>query len=489
MAKSQYDQPLFYRIGKVLFYILLAIAIVILSVVSFHTIYFNNKGVPPKVFGYTVMVSESNSLKATVNSGDALLIKEVPMSSLKEGDIITVKASYNKIGLPVLDTQVFEEFVKVDDKEGMKTRTNEGVVDAVRYESDLIGLVVAEDGTWGKVITFLKSPEGIIVCVAIPLLLLLVIQIINFIVLSAPGSKKNATTGRPVWDVDPAYLYSSTAANDRLKSGSVYNTYTIDKSKIHQPMEHETAPVAEKDEDVKPTAPQAAEIKAPIPAPAPVQEKKEEKLPPLTFNIKAEPENVPLETVTRPIESHIPTNSRPVQNINADNAVAQNPLSAPVNVNVNFVEPEPPKAEPPKEEIPLEIKEETKAEEFKPAETFEKPVSYSNASVKIAEVSPEASQRAARGDEIAVTGTLGNPEFSANVKTAGKDRFSIEGIDVKVRPDALRLTLEDGRDLSITVTKDYTHVAIDNDNCRMNFALFKDDIDSEQKVIIQRKMK
>lgn len=210
MAKSQYDQPLFYRIGKVLFYILLAIAIVILSVVSFHTIYFNNKGVPPKVFGYTVMVSESNSLKATVNSGDALLIKEVPMSSLKEGDIITVKASYNKIGLPVLDTQVFEEFVKVDDKEGMKTRTNEGVVDAVRYESDLIGLVVAEDGTWGKVITFLKSPEGIIVCVAIPLLLLLVIQIINFIVLSAPGSKKNATTAvlsgmliRPIFTAAP----------------------------------------------------------------------------------------------------------------------------------------------------------------------------------------------------------------------------------------------------------------------------------------------
>lgn len=126
---------------------------------------------------------------------------------------------------------------------------------------------------------------------------------------------------------------------------------------------------------------------------------------------------------------------------------------------------------------------------------FEKPSGISSSPVKIAEpatkpVSAEESVPAKpRADEIAVTGTLGNPEFSANVKTAGKDRFSIEGIDVKVKPDALRLTLEDGRDLSITVTKDYTHVAIDNDNCRMNFALFKDDVDSEQKVIIQRKMK
>lgn len=492
MAKSQYDQPLFYRIGKVLFYILLVFAILILALVSVHSVYTNNKGVPPKLFGYTVMVSNSDSLKATVNQGSALIIKETPISELKQGDIVTVKSAYSKIGLPVLDTQIVEEFVEIDGKTAIKTKTNGGVVDSPRYESDVIGKVVFDDMTWGEIITFIKSPMGIVVCVAIPLALLLVVQIINYIIISATGSKKkNANTGRPVWDVDPSYLYSSTAANDRLKSGSVYNTYTVDKSKVHQQMEHEKAPDIKADED---------EPKRSANVSAPAAPKKEEPLPPLTFNIKAEAENIPLETVSRPIESHVPSKP-PVQNINADNVVTEKPIVPPINVNVNYVEPQP-KEEPAASafEKPAEKPEEPIIEKAMPAEevkepVFEKPSGISSSPVKIAEpatkpVSAEESVPAKpRADEIAVTGTLGNPEFSANVKTAGKDRFSIEGIDVKVKPDALRLTLEDGRDLSITVTKDYTHVAIDNDNCRMNFALFKDDVDSEQKVIIQRKMK
>ena len=73
-----------------------------------------------------------------------------------------------------------------------------------------------------------------------------------------------------------------------------------------------------------------------------------------------------------------------------------------------------------------------------------------------------------------------------------RDRFQIEGIDVNVKPDALKLSLDEngkGRDISITVTNEYTNVTVGSDENEINFALFRDSGDDGQKVIIQRKNK
>lgn len=79
--------------------------------------------------------------------------------------------------------------------------------------------------------------------------------------------------------------------------------------------------------------------------------------------------------------------------------------------------------------------------------------------------------------------------FYADLKEKSPNRFQIDGIDVDVEPDGIKLSVDNvnqSRSISITVTKEYTNVVVGTAGNEVDFALFKDETDNEQKVIIRK---
>lgn len=82
--------------------------------------------------------------------------------------------------------------------------------------------------------------------------------------------------------------------------------------------------------------------------------------------------------------------------------------------------------------------------------------------------------------------------FSADLREESPNHFKIEGIDVNVESDSIKLSVDEalkGRDIAITVAKDYTNVIVGGAESQIDFALFRDENDDEQKVIIRKKSK
>jgi hypothetical protein len=83
------------------------------------------------------------------------------------------------------------------------------------------------------------------------------------------------------------------------------------------------------------------------------------------------------------------------------------------------------------------------------------------------------------------------PRFEANVALQGKDHFRVDGVEVNVRPDVLRLALEGDelhREIVITVAEEYTDVVIESAENDLHFAMVRDTA-GKQKVVIQKKKK
>lgn len=83
------------------------------------------------------------------------------------------------------------------------------------------------------------------------------------------------------------------------------------------------------------------------------------------------------------------------------------------------------------------------------------------------------------------------PRFEANVALQGKDHFRVDGVEVNVRPDVLRLALEGDelhREIVITVAEEYTDVVIESTENDLRFAMVRDTA-GKQKVVIQKKKK
>lgn len=80
--------------------------------------------------------------------------------------------------------------------------------------------------------------------------------------------------------------------------------------------------------------------------------------------------------------------------------------------------------------------------------------------------------------------------FQANLNDYEKNNFNIDGIDVNVDSNNIQLAItEDGgdSDIFITVTEEFTNVVVNKENLETSFALFKDDEDEKNKVIIRKK--
>lgn len=155
--------------------VLLAVFMMIFTIISVSTFNRNDRD----LFGYKAYIVNSDSMAATdFDAGDLILIKEVDPNTLKEGDIITFVSQDTESFGQVITHKIRAKTVDANGNAGFITYgTTTGVDDETivtflyilgKYEHKIPNL--------GTFFNFLKTPQGYIVCIFIPFMLLILRQ-------------------------------------------------------------------------------------------------------------------------------------------------------------------------------------------------------------------------------------------------------------------------------------------------------------------------
>ena len=156
----------------------LAIFMMLFTVVSVTT--FNRSD--RNLFGYRAYIVNTDSMSKTdFSAGDLILVKQVDPKTLKEGDIISYisqnsdsfgETVTHKIRKKTLDDRGDPGFVTY----GTTTNTDDATVVTYPY---ILGKYRTHISGLGRFFEFLKSPQGYIVCIFVPFMLLILYQGVN----------------------------------------------------------------------------------------------------------------------------------------------------------------------------------------------------------------------------------------------------------------------------------------------------------------------
>ena len=159
-------------------FVAVAVFMMIFTLISVNTFDQNDRS----LFGYKFFVVQTDSMAATdFDAGDIVISKEVDITTLKEGDIITFisQSSHNygetvthKIRKVTTDTDGSIAFVTY----GTTTNTDDETL-----ATFIVGKYVGNIPNLGAFFLFLKTTPGYIICILIPFLLLILSQGLNCI--------------------------------------------------------------------------------------------------------------------------------------------------------------------------------------------------------------------------------------------------------------------------------------------------------------------
>lgn len=158
----------------------LAVFMMVFTVISVTTFNRNDRD----LFGYKAYIVNSDSMaKTDFNAGDLIFVKEVPGNTLKEGDIITFisqdtdsfgETITHKIRKKTVDAEGNPGFITY----GTTTDVDDEIIVTYPY---ILGKYESHLPYVGTFFNFLKTPQGYIVCIFVPFMLLIGYQGINCI--------------------------------------------------------------------------------------------------------------------------------------------------------------------------------------------------------------------------------------------------------------------------------------------------------------------
>ena len=156
----------------------LAVFMMIFTVISVTTFNRNDRD----LFGYRAYIVKSDSMAATdFDAGDLIFVQETDVKTLAEGDIITYisqnsesfgEVITHKIRTVTTDANGELGFVTY----GTTTGDNDDTIVTAPY---IMGKYVGHLTGVGTFFNFLKTPQGYIVCIFVPFMLLIVYQGVN----------------------------------------------------------------------------------------------------------------------------------------------------------------------------------------------------------------------------------------------------------------------------------------------------------------------
>ena len=133
----------------------------------------------PTVGGYAPLIVLTDSMYPDIKSGDLIIVKSIDAEQVREGDIIAF-FDPDGSGLSVLTHRVVEV---TEDNGALAFRTkgdaNNAEDPTLAPAESLIGIYRTKINGAGDVAMFLQSTPGLVVCVAVPLVLLIAFELIR----------------------------------------------------------------------------------------------------------------------------------------------------------------------------------------------------------------------------------------------------------------------------------------------------------------------
>ncbi len=182
MTKENNKKSVWSIIKTVFVWLIVAITVLIMifTIISVTTFDQNDRN----LFGFKFFIVQTDSMAATdFDAGDVIISKNVDVTSLKEGDIITFisqdptnygETVTHKIREVTRDTDGTIAFVTY----GTTTNVNDETLATI-----VVGKYIGKIPNLGAFFLFLKTTPGYILCVLVPFLILILFQGINVIVL------------------------------------------------------------------------------------------------------------------------------------------------------------------------------------------------------------------------------------------------------------------------------------------------------------------
>ena len=134
----------------------------------------------PFLFGYATYFVVSGSMEPTIHVKDVILIKEVKdPSELKKGDVITYQGREGEFRGKVVTHRIISDGV-VNGKITTCGDANHGIADPAITYDDVIGKYVKTSAFLTTVYMVFTSKYGFLFIVFIPLIIILIVQIVNF---------------------------------------------------------------------------------------------------------------------------------------------------------------------------------------------------------------------------------------------------------------------------------------------------------------------
>ena len=172
--------------------VVLVIVLVLVGLISIMLISSSANNGVASVFGYSpIVLYDTKSMEPTFGANDLIIIKEQDTSNLKEGDIISfwgfVDNERSIITHRIVDVVTLKDgsFVYRTKGDNPNQIVDQDPNNIYRQPDicpeDVIGVYVTHIGGFGKVLNFIKTPNGILICFVIPLALLLFWQIARVI--------------------------------------------------------------------------------------------------------------------------------------------------------------------------------------------------------------------------------------------------------------------------------------------------------------------
>ena len=166
---------------SVLAWILLIFALLITILVFTSD---KNNGVP-SLFGRMPLTVESGSMEPTFKEGDLIIAKEIDdINELKVDDVISFWTNEIVEGSNVINTHRIIEVIDENGTKSFKTKgdNNDQEDTYIVYPSKIIGKWTGTRlGGIGKVMKFLKTKTGFLVCILIPMAIFFLFELFKLI--------------------------------------------------------------------------------------------------------------------------------------------------------------------------------------------------------------------------------------------------------------------------------------------------------------------
>lgn len=129
----------------------------------------------PSFFGWKPFIVLSGSMESAIYSGDIVVVKEVNTNTLGVGDVIAFKSG------DIVITHRIKEIVQEDGITKYITKGDNNNTQDTDYvlQENVEGVYQFKISNLGNLAMFVQTPMGMLVCLSIPILLLVLVQMIE----------------------------------------------------------------------------------------------------------------------------------------------------------------------------------------------------------------------------------------------------------------------------------------------------------------------